>query len=199
MKSNMNIRGDKRSMKSNMKWNMNVKDLTTIGICIAVAVVLGNLLGVLHRIMPFTRGVVNAPFYSCLIALILYRVRKPGAMTLFALGYGLIMARISIFSTIAIITGGILADIVTFLLVRKYDSNIKIALCAPIYSAGGIVGTFFTVTFLIESAIYRFDGPLALLISIGTVYLSGLIGSTFAIKILTTRIFNNDKKFGSGI
>ncbi len=182
-----------------MKWNMSVKDLTTIGICIAVAVVLGKFLGVLYRLVPFSRGVVNAPFFSFIVALIMYRVIKPGAMTLFAIGYGLIMARMSIFSTIAIIPGGILADIITFILIRKYDSNIKIALCAPIYSVGGIIGTFITVTFFIESAMYRFDGPLALLISIFTVYIAGLVGSISAMTIFPRRLFNSDKKIGSGI
>ncbi len=186
-------------MKNNMKWNMNVKDITTIGICVAIAVVLGKLLAVLHRIMPFSRGVINAPFYSFLIALILYRVRKPGAMTLFALGYGIIMARISIFSTISIIIGGVLADIIILIFVKKYDSDVKIALCAPIYSAGGIIGTFFTVTFLIKSPLYSFDGPLALLISATTVYIAGLFGSFFAVKIFQKRLFINDKKIGSGI
>jgi hypothetical protein len=178
---------------------MNVKDLTTIGICIAIAVVLGNVLGILHRVMPFSRGVINAPFYSFLIALILYRVGKPGAMTLFAVGYGLIMARISIFSTISIIIGGILADLITFIFVRKYDSKIKIALCAPIYSAGGMVGTYFVVTFLIESRLYNFDGPLALLVSMITVYIAGLFGSFLAMNKLAKRIFYNDEKVRSGI
>lgn len=175
-----------------MKWNMNVKDLTTIGICIAMALVLSKLLGVLHRIMPFSRGVVNAPFYSFLIALIVYRVKKPGAMTLFAVGYGLIMARISIFITISVIVGGILGDLITFILARGYNSNIKIALCAPIYSVGSIIATFLITTFLIESPLYIFKGSLALLISIITVYISGLLGSFFAMKIFPKRLVDND-------
>lgn len=187
-------------MKNNkIKWNMNIKDLTTIGISIAIAVVLGNVLGVLHRLLPFSRGVVNAPFYSFLIALILYRVGKPGAMTLFAVGYGLIMARISIFSTISIIVGGVLADIITSIVVRKYDSKLKIALCAPIYSAGGMIGTYFVVTFLIESRLYHFDGPLALLASMIAVYISGLFGSFLAMNKLAKRIFYHDEKVRSGI
>ncbi len=182
-----------------MKWNMNVKDLTTIGICIAVSVVLGKFLGVLYRVVPFSRGVINAPFFSFIVALIMYRVRKPGAMTLFSIGYGLIMARMSIFSTMAIIPGGILADIITYILVKEYDSNIKIALCAPIYSAGGILGTFIMVTFFIESAMYRFDGPLALLISVATVYAAGLVGSVSAMKIFPRRLFNSDRQIGSRV
>lgn len=180
-------------MRNNIKWNMTVKDLTTIGICIAIAVVLGRVLGVLHRVMPFSRGIVNAPFFSFLVALILYRVRKLGAMSLFAIGYGLIMARLSIFSTMAIITGGIMADIITFLIVRNYNSDIKILLCAPIYSAGGIIGTFFTVTFFINSPMYMFEGRLALLISVASVYVAGLFGSFTAVRLCRNRIFNYSK------
>ncbi len=182
-----------------MKWNMSIKDLTTIGICIAIAVVLGKLLGVFYRVIPFSRGIINAPFYSFIMALILYRVRKHGAITLFALGYGLIMARISIFSSVSIIIGGVLADMIALIFVKKYDSNTKIALFAPIYSVGGIIGTFITVTFFIESAMYRFEGPFALLISAVTVYIAGLVGSISAMAIFPRRLFYNDKKIGSRV
>ncbi|WMJ81791.1 MptD family putative ECF transporter S component [Clostridium sp. MB40-C1] len=171
-----------------MKWNMTIKDLTTIGICIAIAVVLGKVLGVLHSIIPLSRGVINAPFYSFLITVMIYKIRKPGIMTMFALGYGLIMIRISIFMSIAIIIGGILADIVNLLILKNYDSKIKIALCAPIYSVGGIIGTFFVVTFMVNSPRYLFQGKLALLISIISVYIAGLIGSFTAIKIMPERL-----------
>lgn len=172
-----------------MKWNMTVKDLTSIAICIAIAVVLGKLLGMLHGFLPFSRGIINAPFYSFLMAIMLYRTKKPGTMTLFALGYGTIMIGISsIFMSIAVIIGGILGDLILLLVVRKYDSNLKIALCAPIYSAGGIFGTFIVVTYITESARYVFESPAALIISIVSVYLIGLIGSLFAMKIMPPKL-----------
>lgn len=172
-----------------MKWNMTVKDLTSISICIAIAVVLGKVLGMLHGVLPFSRGIVNAPFYSFLMAVMLYRTKKPGTMTLFALGYGAIMIGISsIFMSIAVIIGGILGDLILLLVVRKYDSNLKIALCAPIYSAGGIFGTFIVVTYMTESVRYVFQGPLALIISIVTVYLIGLSGSLLAMKVMPSKL-----------
>ncbi len=172
-----------------MKWNMTVKDLTSISVCIALAVVLGKLLGALHGVLPFSRGIVNAPFYSFLMAVMLYRTKKPGTMTLFALGYGAIMMGIaSIFMSIAIVIGGILGDLILLLVVRKYDSNLKIALCAPIYSAGGIFGTFIVVTYITESARYVFQGPLALIISIVSVYLIGLSGSLLAMKVMPSKL-----------
>jgi hypothetical protein len=172
-----------------MKWNMTVKDLTSISICIAIAVVLGKVLGMLHGVLPFSRGIVNAPFYSFLMAVMLYRTKKPGTMTLFALGYGGIMIGVSsIFMSIAVIIGGILGDLMLLLIVRKYDSNWKIALCAPIYSAGGMFGTFIVVTYLTESVRYVFQGPLALIISIVAVYLIGLSGSLLAMKIMPSKL-----------
>lgn len=172
-----------------MKWNMTVKDLTSIGICIAIAVVLGRVLGILHGVLPFSRGIVNAPFYSFLMAVMLYRTKKPGTMTLFALGYGGIMIGIAtIFMSLAVIIGGILADLVLLLVVRKYDSNLKIALCAPVYSAGGIIGTFIVVTYMTESARYIFAGPWAVIISAVTVYIVGLTGSLTAMKVMPKKL-----------
>lgn len=172
-----------------MKWNMTVRDLTSISICIAIAVVLGKVLGILHGVLPFSRSIVNAPFYSFLIAVMLYRTKKPGTMTLFALGYGAIMIGISsIFMSIAVIIGGILGDLILITVVRKYDSNLKIALCAPIYSAGGILGTFIVVTYITESARYVFKGPMALIISIVSVYIIGLCGSLLAMKIMPSKL-----------
>ncbi len=172
-----------------MKWNMSVKDLTSISMCIAIAVVLGKVLGTLHKVLPFSRGIINAPFYSFLIAVMLYRTKKPGTMTLFALGYGLVMTGISsVFMSLAVIIGGILGDLILLLVVRKYDSNLKIALCAPIYSAGGIFGTFIVVTYITESVRYVFQGPLALIISVVTVYFMGLSGSLLAMKVMPSKL-----------
>lgn len=172
-----------------MKWNMTVKDLTSISICIAIAVILGKVLRMLHIVMPFSRALINAPFYSFLMAVLLYRTKKPGTMTLFALGYGAIMIGISsIFMSIAVIIGAILADLILLMTVRNYDSNLKIALCAPIYSAGGIFGTFIVVTFFTESVRYVFEGYLALIISLTTVYLIGLSGSLLAMKIMPPKL-----------
>lgn len=172
-----------------MKWNMTVKDLTSISVSIAIAVVLGKLLGVLHGVLPFSRGIINAPFYSFLMAVMLYRTKKPGTMTLFALGYGIIMMGISsVFMSMAVIIGGILGDLILLLVVRRYDSNLKIALCAPIYSAGGIFGTFIVVTYVTESVRYIFQSPLALIISMVSVYFIGLSGSLLAMKIMPSKL-----------
>lgn len=172
-----------------MKWNMTVKDLTTISISIAIAVVLGKLLGMLHGFLPFSRGIINAPFYSFLMAVMLYRTKKPGTMTLFALGYGAVMIGVaSIFMSMSIVIGGILGDLILLLVVKNYDSNLKIALCAPIYSAGGIFGTFIVVTYITESSRYVFQSPIALIVSMITVYLMGLTGSLLAMKIMPSKL-----------
>ncbi|PKM50296.1 MAG: hypothetical protein CVV02_11730 [Firmicutes bacterium HGW-Firmicutes-7] len=173
-----------------MKSNMTTKDLTTIGVCIAIAVVLGKVLGILHSVIPFTRGIINAPFYSFLIAVMLYRIRKPGTMIMFALGYGLTMSYISIFMSMAVIIGGIIGELIMLVVTRKYHSNFIIALCAPIYSVGGIIGTFFVVTFVVNSPRYIFEGYFALLISVISVYIAGLFGSFTAMKIMPIKLRN---------
>jgi hypothetical protein len=82
-----------------LKYKMlNVRDLAAIAMCIAIAVVLGKVVGIFHKVLPFSRGIINAPFFSFIIAMMLYKIRKPGAVSLFAMGYGLMMVRMSIFA-----------------------------------------------------------------------------------------------------
>ncbi|WMJ77091.1 MULTISPECIES: hypothetical protein [unclassified Sedimentibacter] len=172
-----------------MKYKMlNVKDLATIAMCVAIAVVLGKVVGVFHKILPFSRGVINAPFFSFIIAMMLYKVRKPVAVSLFAVAYGFMMARMSIFATISIAAGGIVADIIISIILRDFKSDTKIAIFAPIYSVCGIIATFIMTTFFIKSSLYSFGGTVAVVISAVSVYGAGAIGAFFAMKLYQTRL-----------
>ena len=172
-----------------MKYKMlNVRDLAAIAMCIAIAVVLGKVVGIFHKVLPFSRGIINAPFFSFIIAMMLYKIRKPGAVSLFAMGYGLMMVRMSIFAFLSIAAGGIVADIIITLILRDYSSNTKIAIFAPIYSVCGIISTFIITTFFIKSSLYSFGGAIAMIISAVSVYVAGAIGAFFAMKLYQTRL-----------
>ncbi len=172
-----------------MKYKMlNVKDIATIAMCIAIAVVLGKAVGIFHKILPFSRGVINAPFFSFIIAMMLYKVRKPGAVSLFAVAYGFMMARMSIFGTLSIAVGGIAADIIISFILRDYSSDTKIAIFSPIYSVCGIISTFVMTTFFIKSSLYSFGGTIVMVISAVSVYAAGAIGAYFAMKLYQTRL-----------
>jgi len=172
-----------------MKYKMlNIRDLATIAMCIAIAVVLGKVVGIFHKVLPFSRSVINAPFFSFIVAMMLYKVRKPGAVSLFGLGYGFMMARMSIFATISIAAGGIVADIIISLILRNYSSNTKIAIFAPIYSVSGVISTFIMTTFFIKSSLYSFGGTVAMAIGAVSVYAAGAVGAFFAMKLYQTRL-----------
>ena len=172
-----------------MKYKMlNVRDIATIAMCIAIAVVLGKVVGIFHKILPFSRGVINAPFFSFIIAMMLYKVRKFGAVSLFAVGYGFMMARMSIFATLSIVAGGIAADIIISVILRDFCSDTMIAVFSPIYSVCGIISTFIMTTFFIKSTLYSFGGTIAMIISAVSVYAAGAIGAFFAMKLYQTRV-----------
>lgn len=172
-----------------MKYKMlNVRDLATIAMCIAIAVVLGKAVGIFHKILPFSRGVINAPFFSFIITMMLYKVRKPGAISLFAVGYGFMMARMSMFGTLSIAAGGLVADIIISLILRDFKSDAKIAIFSPIYSVCGIISTFIMTNFFIKSSLYSFGGTVAMVISAVSVYAAGEIGAYIAMKMYQTRI-----------
>jgi len=171
-----------------MKYKYTTSDVATIAMCVALSMVLGKALGIFHRILPFSRGIINAPFFSFMVTLMLYRVRKPGAITLYALGYGLTMARLSIFATMSIAIGGIFADIIISFLLKDYTSELKISILTPIYSTCGIVVTFIITTTFITSSMYNFGGIMAMVISAIAVYAAGFVGSFSAMKLFTGRL-----------
>ena len=172
-----------------MKYKMlNVKDLAAIAMCIAIAVVLGRAVGIFHKILPFSRSVINAPFFSFIIAMMLYKIRKPGAISLFAVAYGFMMARMSIFGTLSIAAGGIAADIIISAILRDFKSDTKIAIFSPIYSVCGIISTFIMTTFFIKSSLYSFGGALTMVIGSVSVYAAGAIGAFFAMKLYQARL-----------
>ncbi|NLJ58010.1 MAG: hypothetical protein GX339_04095 [Tissierellia bacterium] len=172
-----------------MKYKMlNVRDIATIAMCIAIAVVLGKAVGIFHKILPFSRGIINAPFFSFIIAMMLYKVRKPGAVSLFGIGYGFMMARMSMFGTISIAVGGIAADIIISIILRDFTSDMKIAIFSPIYSVCGIISTFIMTTFFIKSSLYSFGGTIVMVLSAASVYVAGAIGAFLAMKLYRTRI-----------
>jgi hypothetical protein len=172
-----------------MKYKMlNVKDLATIAMCIAIAVVLGKVLGIFHRILPFSRNVINAPFFSFIITMMLYKVRKPGAISLFAIAYGFIMARMSMFGMLSIMAGGVAADIVLSIILRDFRSDIKVAVFTPIYSVCSFISTFIVTTLFIKTSVFNSGGAIAMIIGAVSVYVAGAIGAFLAMRLYQTRI-----------
>lgn len=172
-----------------MKYKMlNVRDIATIAMCIAIAVVLGKVLGIFHRILPFSRNVINAPFFSFIITMMLYKVRKPGAISLFAIAYGFIMARMSMFAMLSIMAGGVAADIVLSIILRDFRSDIKVAVFTPIYSVCSFISTFIVTTLFIKTSIFNSGGAIAMIIGAVSVYVAGAIGAFLAMRLYQTRI-----------
>lgn len=172
-----------------MKFKMlNTRDLATIAMCIAIAVVLGKVLGIFHRILPFSRNVINAPFFSFIITMMLYKVKKPGAISLFAIAYGFIMARMSMFGMLSIMAGGVTADIVLSIILGDFKSDIKVAVFTPIYSVCGFISTFIVTTLFIKTSVFNSGGAIAMIIGAVSVYVAGAIGAFFAMKLYQTRL-----------
>lgn len=172
-----------------MKSKLTLNDTVTIAMCVALAVVLGKVLGLLHQVLPFARSTINAPVFCFIIGMILYRIRKPGAISLFAIVYGLFMARISVISTVAIAVGGIVADILIRLIVRDYKSDLKIALCTPLYSVSNVIASLVSVTLFVRKTMFTTQAITAMLISAIVVYAVGLVGSIFNKVVFRPYIF----------
>lgn len=169
---------------------MTVQDLAFIAICVALATVLGKGLGVLYKIFPPGRVFFNAPVYSMLVAMILYKVRKHGAMVLFGAVYGLLMIRFSPFASLSIFSGAVLAELAGFLITKNFESSRIINLVAPLYSLGGVIATMVVgKLFLPGSRIVSHHSFMGWVLTLLGVYILGYLGSRLATKVILPRVF----------
>ncbi|MGB9500042.1 MAG: MptD family putative ECF transporter S component [Dissulfuribacterales bacterium] len=128
----------------------SVKDYIFIALMAAVMVIIGYLTVplVIHIPVPGIRSVISAPFMAVFFALALARVEKPGAATLLSFFIAMVYSMISIILAIMIVTGGIAADIVTWLVFRDYRRPAARVLAGCVYfgshvPVGIILGALF--------------------------------------------------------
>ena len=114
-----------------------VKDIVFIAIIAVVMMVVSfltmPLVTAFFAIMPGIGVLVVAPFYGLLIALLLSKVQKVGAITFVSLILGLPLIFISPAMTILTIGSGLFADLVALLWKGVFKSQRKIIILSGIY------------------------------------------------------------------
>ncbi len=170
---------------------MSTRNLATISISVALAIVLGRLMPLLYGAIPISRNLVNAPVFSFLLTATIYKTRQTRTIALFGLIYGLYMMHISVFAGASIIVGGLIGEVLSRIFIGEYDSSLKIALAGPLFSAGSVFASFLVVTYIIDSVRYRFPGTWALLAMFVYVYALGLVASFAATKLVSGKIHPN--------
>lgn len=115
---------------------LKTKELTVMGISVALMVVLGTVLYFVGSSLPIPGGrlLAMAPAYSFIFTALILRVKKIGVISLISFIFGIFLLKFSIFGVLAIWISAFLADILTLILIRKYKSYKDIYLTVPLNS-----------------------------------------------------------------
>lgn len=158
--------------------------------CVAIFVVAGRIFYMLSQFLPIpsSRVLTTAPLYTFIITGACLVTRKIGTISIISILYAIFMLRFSPFASIAVGLSGILCDLVTLLLFKSYDSNIKIILSTPLRSFFSVWTSFFTVNLFVPGSKFVQAGFITSLSVSITVYLLALLSSYVAEKVLVRRI-----------
>lgn len=169
---------------------LKTKDIVFIAMCVAIFVVAGRIFYTISKFLPIpsSRVITTAPLYTFIITGACLVTRKIGTMSIISILYGLFMLRISLFAAMAVAFSGILADLVTFLVFRNYNTYKKIILSTPLRSFFSVWTSFFVVNIMVPGSKFVQAGIIPTLTVSITVFLIALLSSFAATRVLVRRI-----------
>lgn len=173
------------------------KEITLIGLVAALTVAVGSVFYFVGHLFPVPgyKFVVFAPFLGFMIYIPMRKIGKIGVVTAINLIFGLIMSTISFVMTVAIISAGILAELVAWILFRKYDTPRKTMLAAGLYPVAAVLCASYASFALAGNLMYQLvgGGTFILLLSV-IVYIMGVLGAYFGDRFVYQRIFPSKTK-----
>lgn len=167
------------------------RDLIIMSIAVSIIYVIGKLNFAFSVAIPIT-GIsvaLRAPFYAFVLAVTLLYTRKPGTISMIMGVYAVIMSiTITPFSGLAIALGGIIADMLSAIFIRKYNTYKGIIISASLFPPCSLVGTLFVVTFLTNAKIHKYNGAVEILTALVITFLFSLIGSMSSVRLFKNKV-----------
>ncbi len=155
-----------------------VRDILFLAVLAAVLLLVGMLTMPLVMAVDLfgLRNLVSAPLYGLFCAVGLLRVPKPGALTLIAIFLGAVLLMMSPMMTLNHIVGALLAEGITLLIFRSYQTKTSILIVCGLFIPLTLpLSLLFNLALNGKSFVEIITHPLySVLLSLGTVALSFL-------------------------
>jgi energy-coupling factor transport system substrate-specific component len=168
-----------------------VKDITLIGVVAALTVVVGYVFYIAGSFFPVPglKFVVFAPFLGFMMFIPVRKVQKIGVMSAVNLVFGALMAPVSIVMSIAIVSAGVSAELIAFIIFRNYGTLRKMLLAVGIYPVMAVLCASAAAYYFTGNAIYRLTGGwVFILILSAVIYMLGVAGAWMSNKVVYQRI-----------
>lgn len=167
------------------------KEITLIGVVSALTVVIGSVFYFIGHLFPVPgyKFVVFAPFLGFMMYIPVRKVRKMGVMSAVSLVFGLIMSMVSMIMSVAIIVAGVSAEILAWLLFRRYDSVKKTVLAVGLYPVTAVLSASYASFYFTGNVLYQLVGGgwFVLVLSL-IIYALGAVGAGLSDRVIFRRL-----------
>lgn len=172
-----------------------------MAIAIALMYVLGKFLYIMSRFVPIpgSRIFFTTPLFTFVMTAAILYTKKIGTISMIMGILALILSRLTIFGSLAVLFAGLLTDLTTFILVRRYTDYKSIYRTLAFHSFYSLWASFVIVSLFIENSSFILGSGFVVLIMSIFLYLISLRVSKLTIKIFDKRrlLDRNDHSFKS--
>lgn len=166
-----------------------VRDITFMAISIALMYVLGKFLYLLSRLFPIpgSRILFTTPLFTFVLTAAVLKTKKIGTVSIIFTILALILTRLSIFGALAVVSAGILTDLTSLILIRKYTDYRSICLSLGFHSFYSMLTSFVIVSLFIENSSFILGSGLVALAMAVFLYFVAFFIARASIKLFDSR------------
>ena len=179
--------------------NFRIKDLSFMAISIALMYVFGKILYIMSRFFPIpgSRVIFTTPLFTFVLTAAVLKTKKIGTISIIMGLLALILLRLTIFGAVAVGLAGILTDLTTYMLIRKYTDYKSIYKTLAFHSFYSIWTSYFIISLFVESSTFIMGNILLVFLVSIILYFVAYYISKASIRLFESRrlLDNNTHSF----
>lgn len=176
-----------------------IKDLSFMAISIALMYVFGKILYIMSRFFPIpgSRVIFTTPLFTFVLTAAVLKTKKIGTISIIMGLLALILLRLTIFGAVAVGLAGILTDLTTYMLIRKYTDYKSIYKTLAFHSFYSIWTSYFIISLFVESSTFIMGNILLVFLVSIILYFVAYYISKASIRLFESRrlLDNNTHSF----
>lgn len=184
-------------MPSEKMNKFKIKDISFMALALALMYVFGKMLYILSRFFPIpgSRVIFTTPLFTFILTAAVLKTKKIGTISLIMGLLSLILLRLTIFGALAVGLTGLLTDLISFILIRRYTDYKSIYRTLAFHSFYSIWTSYIIVTLFIENSSFIMGSfYLVLLVSV-ILYFLALYISKASIRLFKSRKLLDNNRF----
>ena len=176
-----------------------IKDISFMATSIALMYVFGKILYIMSRFFPIpgSRVIFTTPLFTFVLTAAVLKTKKIGTISIIMGLLALILLRLTIFGAVAVGLAGILTDLTTYMLIRKYTDYKSIYKTLAFHSFYSIWTSYLIISLFVESSTFIMGNILVVFLVSIILYFVAYYISKASIRLFESRrlLYNNTHSF----